>query len=138
MTGFLLDTNVISELTRPDRNPRVVAFLDALEDGYVSVVTLHELAFGLERLQDGARRRALTEAVERFLALYSDRILSVHTPEAKAAAVLRAAQAQRGRGLHLADSLIAATALVHGLTLATRNTADFTGLGVALHDPFQA
>lgn len=136
MTGVLLDTNVISELTKPDRDPRVVGFLDRLEDGYVSVVTVHELGYGLERLNDGARRRALTETIDEFLSLYRNRILAIDVPEARAAAILRAGQAQNGRTLHLADGLIAGTALVHGLTLATRNTADFSGLGVPLHNPW--
>ncbi|WMS45344.1 type II toxin-antitoxin system VapC family toxin (plasmid) [Acuticoccus sp. MNP-M23] len=137
MTGVLLDTNVISELTRPNRDAYVIAFLEALEDGYVSTITLHELTYGLERLQDGARRQALAETIERFLSLYQDRILPVSTPEARAAAVLRAGQAERGRVLHLADALIAATALVQGLTIATRNIGDFEGLGVVLHNPWQ-
>lgn len=136
MTGVLLDTNVISELTRPDRNPNVVRFLEALEDGYVSVITVHELGYGLERLTDGSRRRQLAETVEQFLDLYADRIAPIGVPEARAAAALRADQAGRGRTLHLADALIAATALVRGLTLATRNTADFEGLGVILHNPW--
>ncbi len=136
MSGFLLDTNVISELVRPAPDPQVIAFLDALEDGYVSVVTVHELVYGLHRLPDGAKRHALETAVEQFLTLYEDRVLPVGVPEARAAAALRAGQAAIGRTLHLADALIAATALVRGLTLATRNTADFAGLGVALRDPW--
>jgi len=132
VTGVLLDTNVISELTKLNRNPQVVAYLDTLEDGFISVITLHELRYGLERLGDGTRRRTLTETVERFLSLYQDRVLPVGVPEARAAAALRAGQAQRGRTLHLADALIAATALVHGLTLATRNL----GFGVALYSPW--
>ncbi|MCK0197368.1 type II toxin-antitoxin system VapC family toxin [Ancylobacter sp. 6x-1] len=133
---MLLDTNVISEITRPARSEQVMRFLDALEDGYISVVTLHELTYGLERLPSGTRRNALSEAIAQFLALYSDRILGIGTAEARTAAVLRAGQAERGRTLHLADALIAGTALVHGLTIATRNIADFEGLGVPLHDPW--
>lgn len=138
MSGYLLDTNVISELTKPDRDRYVVAFLDRLADGYLSVITLHELTYGLERLPPGARRAELTAAIDAFLALFNDRVLPVGLAEARAAAALRAAQQERGCTLHLADSLIAATALVAGLTVATRNTADFEGLGVLLIDPWQA
>lgn len=136
MSGVLIDTNVISEITKPARSERVMTFLDRLQEGYVSVVTLHELDYGLARLAPGARRTALSDAIERFLALYDDRVLAVGVPEARAAATLRAGQTEQGRSLHFADALIAATALVHGLTLATRNTANFTGLGVPLIDPW--
>ncbi len=138
MTGVLLDTNVISELTKPNRDPSVVRFLEALEDGTVSAISVHELSYGLERLTDGVRRRALAETVEQFLALYEDRIAPIGVPEARAAAALRADLARHGRTLHLADALIAATALVRGLTLATRNVADFEGLGVTLHNPWES
>lgn len=137
MTGVLLDTNVISELTKRERSPSVVEFLRTLEDGYVSVVTLHELSYGLECMAAGARRQRLTETIEQFLSLYHDRILPVRPPEARAAAALRAGRAQRGHTLHLPDALIAATALVGGLSVATRDIEDFDALGVVLHNPFE-
>lgn len=136
MSGYLLDTNVISEIARPKRDRGVVSFLDGLDDAFISVITLHELAFGLERLEPGSRRRTLTETIEKFLALYHDRLLSVGAAEARSAAMLRAGQQDRGRALHLADTLIAATALTNGLILATRNTSDFEGLGISLVDPW--
>lgn len=136
MSGYLLDTSVISEIARPKRDPRVTTFLETLDDAFISVVTLHELAFGLERLEPGSRRRMLTDAVERFPALYRDRLLSIGAAEARSAAVLRAGRQGRGRTLHLADALIAATALTNGLVLATRNVGDFEGLGVPLFDPW--
>lgn len=138
MSSYLLDTNVISELTKPDRDRHVVAFLDRVADVHLSVITLHELTYGLERLPPGPRRADLTAVIDTFLELYSDRVLPVGLAEARAAAALRAAQQQRGRTLHLADSLIAATALVAGLTVATRNVTDFEGLGVLLINPWQA
>jgi hypothetical protein len=136
VSGYLLDTNVISEIARPKRDRGVVSFLDGLDDAFISVITLHELAFGLERLEPGSRRRTLTETIEKFLALYHDRLLSVGAAEARSAAMLRAGQQDRGRALYLADTLIAATALTNGLILATRNTSDFEGLGISLVDPW--
>lgn len=136
MSGYLLDTNVISEIASPQRDRRVVTFLDGLDDGFISVITIHELAFGLQRLAPGLRRRTLTETIERFLALYQDRLLPVGVAEARAAAILRAGQPERGRTLHLADALIAATALANGLVLATRNSRDFDELGLSLFDPW--
>ena len=114
MNGVLLDTNVISEITRPDREPAVIAFLETLEEGYVSTITVHELHYGLERLEKGVREKTLRETIERFLALYEDRVLPIGIAEARTAALLRAEEARRGRTLHLADALIAATALVRG------------------------
>ena len=137
MTAFLLDTNVISEIAGTDRNPQVAAFLANLADGYVSVITIHELYFGLERLQPGRRRQSLTETVEQFVALYHDRVLAITEVEGRAAASLRANASREGRTLHLADALIAASARVHGLTIATRNITDFEGLGIPLHNPWQ-
>ena len=137
MRGFLLDTNVISEITRPNRNPAVEDFLRRLTDSAVSVVTVHELCFGLQRLPAGRRRETLTETIERFLGLYDDHILPLGAKEARAAALLRAEAERAGRILHLADALIAGTAQVHGLTIATRNVDDFQGLGLAVTDPWR-
>ena len=136
MSGYLLDTNVISEIARPRRDRGVVTFLDGLDDGFISAITIHELTFGLERLESGPRRRNLTETIEQFLALYQDRLLPVGVAEARDAAILRAGQQERGRTLHLADALIAATALANGLVLATRNSKDFEELGLSLFDPW--
>ncbi len=136
MTAYLLDTNIISEIAKPQRDPRVVAFLDAVDDAYISVITLHELSFGLERLPPGARRRSLHEAVNRFLALYDDRILPIGPHEARQAATLRAREQEQGRILHLADALIGATALNRNLVLATRNVDDFAKLDLSLFNPW--
>lgn len=62
MTAYLLDTNVISEVARTDCAPPVAAFLVGLADAYVSVITVHELSFGLERLAQGRRRSAVPAA----------------------------------------------------------------------------
>ena len=137
MPCYLLDTNVISEVTRPKRDPQVLAFLDQATDCMISVVTVHELEFGLQRLPPGQRRRRLTQTIAEFLALYDDRILPVESAEARAAAQLRGKAEAIGRPLHLADSLIAGTALVGSLTVATRNVADLAGLDIALHNPWQ-
>lgn len=136
MTAYLLDTNVISELTRPVPNPQVIDFLQHLEEGYLSVITVHELHFGLQCLPEGRRRRSLSEMIETCLSQYGDYVLPVTQAEASAAGVLRSMALSAGRTLHLADALIAATAWVGGLTLATRNTADFNGLSIALSNPW--
>ncbi len=137
MTGFLLDTNVVSELTRPRPDGNVVAFLDREPDLWLCTVVLHELEYGLRLLPAGKRRESLTAALEAMLAGYEDRIIPLGGAEAIAASDLRASAKKDGRIVHLGDALIAGTAATHGLTVATRNISDFEGLGVALIDPWK-
>ena len=137
LNGILLDTNVISELTRDDPDARVVSFLGRHHDLWVSSVVLHELEFGLRLLPRGRRREDLESAVAKFVASYTDRMLPVDRREAQAAAVLRVRAQQSGRTLHLGDALIAGTAKAHDLALATRNVTDFDGLDVAVFNPWQ-
>jgi toxin FitB len=137
MSGFLLDTNVVSETLKPNRSQSVIGFLETLENGYLSVVTLHELAYGLERLPQGSKQHmALSRALEELLATFVNRILVLGHAEARAAGALRAGIQRDGRTMHIADAMIAGTALVHGLTVATRNVKDFQGAGVLLRDPW--
>ncbi|MEQ1864153.1 MAG: type II toxin-antitoxin system VapC family toxin [Micropepsaceae bacterium] len=136
---FLLDTNVVSELRRPERaDARVRAWAAGtpLEFYAISVVTLQELERGtllMERrnAQQGAvLRRWLEEEVVKRLAL---RILPIDSAIARLCARLHVPDPRPER-----DALIAATALVHGLTVVTRNTADFEPMGVPLLNPWLA
>lgn len=136
MNRYLLDTNVLSETTKPNCAPGVKAFLNDLPDAYISVLSIHEIAYGLERLPVGRKRSDLTQAMEALLGTFSDTILPVTQPEARAAGALRAASQADGRIVDTADGLIAGTALVHGLTIVTRNEKHFTGLGVLIHNPW--
>lgn len=137
MTGFLLDTNVISELTRSTPNRNVVAFLNKCPNLWLCTIVLHELDYGLRLLPEGQRRESLTLAVKALVANYKDRIIPLDRAEARAASDLRAKARADGRVLHLGDALIAGTAATHALTVATRNIGDFQGLGVALADPWE-
>ena len=136
MTGFLLDTNVISELTRPEPDANVVAFLDSQPDLWLCTVVLHELDYGLRLLPAGKRRESLQAAIAALIAAYEDQIILLDRAEAQASASLRAMAKTDGRILHLGDALIAGTAATHGLTVATRNTGDFEGLGVPMVNPW--
>lgn len=136
MNRYLLDTNILSETIKPHCNEGVRAFLSDLSETYISVLSIHEMAFGVERLAHGKRRTDLTQAIENLLGIFSDSILPITQPEARAAGVLRAASQAKGHIVDTADGLIAGTALVHGLTIATRNEKDFTGLGVLIHNPW--
>ena len=137
MNGILLDTNVISELTKDEPNARVVSFLGAHQDLWVSSIFLHELEFGLRLLPRGRRRQELESAVARLVTDYADRILPLNRREAEAAAVLRVHAQQSDHTLQLGDALIAGTARAHDMAVATRNTTDFDGLDVSVINPWE-
>lgn len=137
MRGVLLDTNVISEITRPRPDERVVRFLEELNNGWLSMVTRHELRFGIALLRPGRRRDQLAEAVDGLLATYADRVLPIMEAEVNEAATLRARARVSGRVMHLADAFVAATATVHDLAIATRNVTDFAGFGLTVIDPWE-
>ena len=138
MTGFLLDTNAVSELTRDAADSGVVAFLSGNEDLWLSTVVLHELDFGIGLLPRGRRRDAISNVLSALVAEYEDRILPVGRPEAAEAAALRVRAQQSGRVLDLGDALIAGTASANGLSVATRNIRDFHGLGLDIVNPWDA
>jgi predicted nucleic acid-binding protein len=137
---FLLDTNVVSETTRPKPNAVVIDWIAAqtAESIFISAITIGELTRGALLLPAGKKRRALLRWIETGIMVeFADRILSVDAAVMERWAQLQATSEQAGRRLPLMDSLLAATALSHGLTLVTRNTADFKGLSVPLFDPWQ-
>jgi predicted nucleic acid-binding protein len=133
---MLVDTNVLSELARPRPNAAVVGWFAKQSRVHLSVVTLEELAFGVARAKGGARTR-LARWLDALLAARPP-ILDVTPAVARASGELRAAREARGHRVAMADMLIAATALAHGLTLVTRNVRDFESCGVSLLDPFAA
>ena len=136
MTEFLLDTNVISEMTRDDPNRNVVAFLDRTETMWVPSIVIHELEYGLRLLPQGQRRRRLYAMQSGILAAYQDRILPLNRDGAEWAARFRAQARRSGHTLDLGDALIAGTAKVRGLSLATRNVRDFRGLDIEVVNPW--
>ena len=137
MTGFLLDTNVVSELTRDRPEPRVIAFLSEQPDLWLSALVLHELKYGLELLPPGARRDGLGEALAAFVAEYEDRVLPLDRMAAAWAARLRPRAQRSGRVVDLGDALIAGTARAHDLSIATRNVRDFERMEVEVTDPWE-
>ena len=132
---FLADANVLCEPTRPDPRPEVVDWLRRNEaDLAVDPVILGEVRFGILLLPRGKRRRRLE-------AWFDDGVRRIRCLPWDAAVGLRWAQLladlrRSGRSMPVKDSLIAATALVHDLTVATRNERDFANAGVRVHDPF--
>ena len=137
---FLLDTNVISELRKPEGrvSPEVVQWVSTQNSTslYVSMVTLYELEVGVRRLarrDDAGGRRLRRWIDDQFLQAFGDRLLLLDADVARQAAALQVPYPRPER-----DMYIAATALVHGMTLVTRNVNDFASTGVALLDPWQA
>ena len=137
MSGYLLDTNVVSELSKLAPHPSIVSFLDAEGDLWLSVIVLQELSLGVRLLPEGRRRDGLRAWLSQLLSNFVERVLPIERPEAQQAAVLQARAHRSGRGLQLADALIAGTAVTHDLTVATRNVRDFDSLGIHVVDPWQ-
>jgi toxin FitB len=134
---FLLDTNVLSELRRKQADGNVVAWMRAVPiiNQFMSVVIVQELEIGVLRAErrDPAQGMALRAWLEgQVLPNFAGRILPVDLPVARRAAALHMPNPRPFQ-----DALIAATALVHGLTVVTRNVADFRTTGVPLLDPWQ-
>ena len=132
--SYVLDTNVLSELARPTPNRAVVDWFATQRNIALSAVSIEELAYGIARARLAERRR-LAPWFEALLAIPAQ-VLPVDDRIARAAAELRAGRERVGRTVAQADMLIAATAIVSGRTLVTRNTRDFEGCGVAIFDPF--
>lgn len=142
MSGFLIDTNVLSEYNRPGGpDAGVKRWLESTErqTQHVSIITLAEIQKGIELLDQGKRRAQLEQWLTQDLeAWFSGRVLPVDRQVAMRWASLAAQGSRTGRPLPTVDSLIAATALVHGLTIVTRNTKDFEGIGAATINPWDA
>jgi predicted nucleic acid-binding protein len=134
--SYLIDTNVLSELRRRDPDAKVVRWMSERPAStlYLSVLTLGELRKGIEGLPEGERKRRLLDWLEVELpAFFAGRILPVDATVADRWGRL---VAQAGRPLPAIDSLLAATALTHGLTLITRNLKDFQHPDLPVLDPW--
>ena len=134
--SFLLDTNAISEWQKPRPNPGLTAWTSSADEEtlFLSVVTLAELRYGIERMADGSRRRRYEQWLEHELPLrFERRILSVNRGIADAWGRIVALCASDGKPISAIDAFLAATAQVHRLTLVTRNAQDFTVLKTVLN-----
>ncbi|MCE2691780.1 MAG: type II toxin-antitoxin system VapC family toxin [Rubrivivax sp.] len=141
MTGWLLDTNVLSELRRPRPDARVRKFIAAqrLEDLFVSTVTFAEIRFGIEIVSDPIRRAELTEwLTHRVRPLFDQRVLEVSEDVMFKWRLLVEEGRKAGHTFSQPDLIIAATALNHGLTVVTRDTADYARSRVPLFNPWLA
>lgn len=132
---FLVDANVLSEATKPEPDPRVLLWLRENErEIVVNPVVLGELEYGILLLPAGRRRTRLQQWFADGVRLI--RVLDFDAETASVWAQLLARLKKKGLAMPVKDSLIAATALAHGLTVTTRNTADYRNAGMPLVDPF--
>ncbi len=137
---FLLDTNVVSELTKLQPNEAVVRWFATAEedDLFLSVITLAEVKYGLERLEAGARRTILEQWVTEYLeARFEGRILAVDERVAQAWAKIVVPSEKLGKRMAIMDAFQAATAEVNGLALVTRDEEDFSEFPGAIVNPWK-
>ena len=137
--SFLIDTNVLSEWIKPRPNAGVIAWLHETDEDrtFLSVITLTELRYGIERMPAGNRRDRLDDWMVNELPLrFEGRILPVDPAIADACGRVVARSEAAGRRMEVADALIAATAHVHRLTVVTRNTSDFEAAVTNILNPW--
>ncbi len=141
MSGFLLDTNCISELVRATPEPRVVAWMESTNEDllYLSVLTLGEIRKGLAALSQGSRRAHLESWIQMDLPVrFGNRILPIDEAVADRWGLLAAQARSRGTPLPIVDGLLAATAIHFNLTVVSRNVRDFANAQVPVLNPWEA
>jgi predicted nucleic acid-binding protein len=140
VTGWLLDTNVLSELRRPRPERRVVTFVAAqpLENLYVSVVNFAEIRFGIERVADASRRSDLNDwLAHRLRPMFGQRVLAIDEDIMLKWRLLVEDGRKAGHTFSQPDLLIAATALQHGLTVVSRDVGEYRRARVPVVNPWR-
>jgi predicted nucleic acid-binding protein len=136
--SYLVDTNVFSEPLKSKPDPKVIAWLRAHQvQAYVSTITIGEIRRGVEQLRDGKRKAQFRAWLQALCECMQGRVLSFNTSTAHVWGQLKAQWGAAGITVPSLDSQLAATAHRHGLTLVTRNIADFEKTGVRLLNPFE-
>ena len=135
---IILDTNVVSEAMKPEPHPGVRHWLNAqvAETLYLSSVTLAELLFGIAALPSGKRKDGLTQALDGMLALFEGRLLPFDTDAARHYAKLAVTARNSGRGFPTPDGYIAAIAASRGYLVASRDTAPYEAVAMAVINPW--
>jgi predicted nucleic acid-binding protein len=134
--NFLLDTNAISEWVKPRPNPGLIGWMELADEDriFISVISLAELRYGVERMAAGNRRHRLERWLEHELPLrFESRILVVNTDVAEAWGSTVSRSEAAGRPIGAMDAFLAATAVTHEMTLVTRNVSDFPLLKAVLN-----
>ena len=137
--SIVLDTNVLSEITKPSPDLGVLQFVaDHSPELMVTTVTMFEIAFGIETMPGGRRRRQIEDLFDVFLHELGDaRLLPLTVTAARRSGQVRAVRRKQGRPIDVADAQIAGIALDHGHSVATRNVSDFDGIGLPLINPWK-
>lgn len=139
MTGWLLDTNILSELRRTKPDAKVVAFIEAqlLEQLYISTVTLAEIRCGIERLPDLRRRSELNDWLgHQVRPMFDQRVLPITEDVMLKWRLMVEEGRKTGHTFSQPDLIIAATAQHHGLTVVSRDTSDYETAGVTVFNPW--
>ena len=140
MNGWLLDTNILSELRRPKPEPKVVEFISrqSLDILFVSSVTLAEIRFGIELISDPTRRAELSDwLAHKVRPMFEGRILPISEDVMFKWRLLVEDGRKAGHTFSQPDLIIAATGLQHGLTVVTRDTSGYARTRVALFNPWR-
>jgi len=137
---IVLDTNVVSEMMRPEPNARVRQWLDGqvAEAMFLSSVTVAELLFGIGALPEGKRKAQIAEMLEGLLSLFGDRVLAFDAEAARHYAGLAVKARAAGKGFPTPDGYIAAIAAARGFAVATRDVSAFLAAGVETINPWEA
>lgn len=141
MSGFLLDTNIISELIKPKPEANVTEWIENTDESllYLSVLTLGEIRRGIAALPQSRGRATLEAWLDKDLrGRFEDRILAIDQEVADRWGLLTAVARNRGVALPVIDGLLAATALEHNLTFVTRDIGEIPSLGVAVFNPWES
>lgn len=135
---ILVDTNVVSELMRPEPAPQVASWVRSRDrrELFTSSITVAEIRYGLARLPDGRRKQVLLDAADDVFRAFSDQVLPVDVAAAEHYAIIASARERSGRPISGFDALIAAVCRARGAALATRNLPDFDGIGIDVIDPW--
>ncbi len=135
---IILDTNVVSELMRPDPAPQVAAWVRDRDrhELRTTVITVAEIRYGIARLPDGRRKQVLLTAASDIFRTFGDQVLPIDAAAAELYPVIACGRERSGNPIAGFDALIAAVCRSRGAALATRNLSDFEGTGLQLIDPW--
>ncbi len=135
---IVVDTNVISELMRPSPSSTVVSWVRAQNQRelYTTSVTLAEVRYGIERLEEGRRKELLTSTADEIFAAFDTYVLAFDRSAALEYADVVTTRERAGSPIDGFDAQIAAICRSHQATLATRNVKDFDGTGIEISDPW--
>jgi toxin FitB len=135
---IILDTNVVSELMRPEPAPGVAGWVRGRDrrELRTTAITLAEIRYGIARMPDGRRKQALLAAADEAFSAFADQVLPVDASAAELYAVIASGRERAGKPIAGFDALIAAVCRSQGAVLATRNVSDFDGTGIEVIDPW--